>query len=1076
MHSSSTKKSKILLIGSGALKIGEAGEFDYSGSQAIKALKAEGVRCVLINPNIATNQTSKNMADRTYFLPVTPYFVEKLIEKERPDGVLLSFGGQTALNCGVELFKSGVFQKYGVEVLGTPVETIEKTEDRALFVEKLREIDVLCPISQAVSSVEEALAVAEKIGYPVMMRIAFALGGLGSGPAFSKEELRQKTGEAFNYTSQILIEEYLKGWKEIEYEVVRDRYDNAITVCNMENFDPLGIHTGESIVVAPSQTLDDQEYQNLRSIALKVARHLGVVGECNIQYALNPHNGEVRVIEVNARLSRSSALASKATGYPLAYVAAKIALGYALSEITNQVTKTTMACFEPALDYIVVKIPRWDLKKFPLVQKELSSSMKSVGEVMAIGRNFSEALQKAIRMLDIGFQGFIGNAAGLVPEADNPIRDKILALLQQPTEERLMHLAAAFKLGMTVEEIRQHTKIDPWFLAVLKELSDFGSYLANFKGGLLPKKDLLKAKQLGFSDGQLAKLLELEEHVIEQARLRYGIAPFIKKIDTLAGEFLAATNYMYLTYNADQDDLLPDHNKKKVLVVGSGAYRIGSSVEFDWCSVGAVKAFSKLGYQTYLLNCNPETVSTDYDEVDCLFLEEIKLETIQAIYRKAGIQSVLISVGGQTSNNLVLGLREVGIPILGTSADNIDRAEDREKFSAILDQENIAQPRWKRVTTKESLEQFIAEIGFPVLIRPSYVLSGTAMGIANQQEELNQFLSKAAVFSREHPIVVSEFIENAKELEFDAVSFQGEVSIFAISEHVENAGVHSGDATLVYPAQRTYVESMRKIIKIGRTLARVLQISGPFNIQFLAKGPHILVIECNLRASRSFPFVSKVSGIDFIEESVRASLGLKPSLVVDSFPNYDHVAVKASQFSFTRLLKADPILGVEMSSTGEVGCFGDDFDEALLKSLLSVGYRIPLRKVLLSLGPEVNKLDFIPLAKNIQAKNIEIFCTTGTFKHFIEHGVQAELLTWPEEQGNSVMEALDQVKFDLVVNIPKNYSKQELDNDYRLRRKAVDLNMPLITNLQLAKRFLEAYLAKNLEDLKIKAWDSYLEA
>jgi carbamoyl-phosphate synthase large subunit len=1056
---------KIILLGSSALKIGEAGEFDYSGSQAIKALKQENIATVLINPNIATIQTSDHLAGKVYFLPVNSYFVEKVIQKERPGGILLGFGGQTALNCGLELARQGVFEKYGVTVLGTPVSAIEATEDRQLFADKLREIGVKVPRSVAVTSRAEAVRVAREIGFPVMIRIAFALGGLGSGLCTNEQEVSELADKAFAYTNQILVEEYLKGWKEIEYEVMRDSHDNCITVCNMENFDPMGIHTGESIVVAPSQTLSNAEYHKLRAIAIRVIRHLGIVGECNIQYALDPKSEDYRVIEVNARLSRSSALASKATGYPLAYIAAKLALGHSLVDLKNQITQTTMACFEPALDYVVVKIPRWDLKKFRNVSKRIGSGMKSVGEVMAIGRNFEEALQKALRMLEIGVAGLIGNVhlkfANLEEE------------LQNPTDERVFAIPLALQAGYPVDRIHELTHIDQWFLYKIKNILEVANRLQVYAGGVCPKVVLHEAKKAGFSDWQIAKILRTDESEVRAMRKNYGLAPVIKQIDTLAAEYPAQTNFLYLTYNGSADDV-ETSGQKSVIVLGSGVYRIGSSVEFDWCCVNAVMTLKRLGYNTLMINYNPETVSTDYDECDRLYFEELSFEAISEIYEKEQPLGIIISMGGQTPNNLALRLDNAGMKILGTSPEQIDRAEDRHKFSSLLDQLGIDQPVWEELGSVEEAKTFAHQVGYPALVRPSYVLSGSAMSVAVNDQELVKCLSKATAISAEHPVVISKFIENAKEIEFDGVARDGELLVYAISEHVENAGVHSGDATLVLPPQHASLETIRRIRKISRQIAAALKISGPFNIQFVARDNDVKVIECNLRASRSFPFVSKVYKVNFIDVATRVIMGAPIGKIDRSFMELEYVGVKAPQFSFTRLQGADPALGVEMSSTGEVGCLGDDFEEAFLKSMLAVGYKLPIRSILLSSGPLENKADFISAARALKDFGIRLYATRGTAEFMQQYGIASEILHWPlEKESPNALEYLTERKIDLVINIPKNYQEQELTNDYIIRRKAVDFNVPLITDLFLAKRFAEAITRKRLDELAIKGWDEY---
>lgn len=1056
---------KAVILGSSALKIGEAGEFDYSGSQAIKALKETGVQTVLVNPNIATIQTSERLADKVYFLPVNAYFVERVIEKEKPDGILLAFGGQTALNCGMELNRQGVFGKYGVRVLGTPLEAIQNTEDRGRFVERLREINVDVPRSIAVSSIEEALATAGQVGYPVMIRIAFALGGLGSGICSSEEEVRELANKAFSYTNQILIEEYLPGWKEIEYEVVRDRYDNCITVCNMENFDPLGIHTGESIVVAPSQTLNNSEYHRLREVSIRVVRHLGIVGECNVQFALNPRTGDYRVIEVNARLSRSSALASKATGYPLAFIAAKLALGYGLTDLKNSITQTTMACFEPALDYVVVKIPRWDLKKFRHVSTRIGSGMKSVGEVMAIGRSFEEALQKALRMLDIGVYGLIGN--------EHLKFDSLKEELANPTDERIFAIAQALKANFSIDEIYDLTNIDKWFLYKLKNILDVASSLEKYAGGICPKGILLEAKRAGFSDYQVAKMLDCGEEEVRAMRKNYGLKPCVKQIDTLAAEYPAQTNYLYLTYNGTSDDVA-FASQNAVVVLGSGVYRIGSSVEFDWCCVNAVMTLRQLGYQTVMINCNPETVSTDYDECDRLYFDELSFEALCEIYEKEKPLGIIISMGGQIANNLALRLHQEGMRVFGTASENIDRAENRHKFSTLLDELHIDQPEWNELTSVADAKRFAQKVSYPVLVRPSYVLSGAAMGVASSDEELTKFLEKAVDISREYPVVITKFLEDAKEIEVDAVAKDGELALYAISEHVENAGVHSGDATLVLPPQRTYLETTRKIRTISKKIAKALNITGPFNMQFIAKNNDVKVIECNLRASRSFPFVSKVCKTNFIDMATRLLVNAEVERNRDSFMELEYVGVKAPQFSFTRLEGADPTLGVEMASTGEVGCLGDDFEEAFLKALIAVGFKLPIHSVLISTGPLESKTEFLSNAKTLKDLGVKIYSTRGTAQFMKPYGIDAEVLNWPlDKKSPNILEYLTDRKIDLVINIPKNYQEEELTNDYIIRRKAVDFGIPLITNLQLARRFVEALERKEPSELYIKSWDEY---
>ncbi len=1059
------QEKKVLILGSGALKIGEAGEFDYSGSQAIKAFKAEGIATVLVNPNIATIQTSDYLADQIYFLPVTPEFVEKVIEKEHPDGILLSFGGQTALNCGLELDRRCVLKSYGVEVLGTPVQAIHDTEDRDLFVRRLTEIGVKVPRSSVATSSEQALAVAEAIGYPVMLRVAYALGGLGSGLCLNAEEVQNRAAKALAHSPQVLIEEYLTGWKEVEYEVVRDRFDNCVTVCNMENFDPMGIHTGESIVVAPSQTLNNDEYHLLRRVAIQTVRHLGIVGECNIQFALNPRSTDYRVIEVNARLSRSSALASKATGYPLAFIAAKLALGYALTDLQNSVTGVTRACFEPALDYIVVKIPRWDLQKFRMVSKRIGSGMKSVGEVMAIGRTFEEALQKALRMLEIGVNGLVGNA--------NFRFDDIERELCEPTHERVFAIPEALRRGYTTEDIHRLSHIDCWFLQKIENIVETEKQIVACQGSACPTELLLRAKKAGFSDRQLGTLTRSSELDIRRQREQSGIVPVVKQIDTLAAEYPAQTNYLYLTYNGCEDDVTFDQ-EETVIVLGSGAYRIGSSVEFDWCSVNTVQTLRKLSYKTIIINCNPETVSTDYNECDRLYFDELSFETVLDIYRKENPLGVILSMGGQIPNNMAIPLQEEGVRILGTSAHSIDLAEDRHKFSRLLDQLGIRQPAWKELVTTPEALSFARSIGYPVIVRPSYVLSGAAMAVASNDAELIRFLSRAADVSRQHPVVISQFIEGAKELEIDAVACNGEIVISAISEHVENAGVHSGDSTLVLPPQRTYIETMRQIRKISEKVARPLRINGPFNIQFIAKGNEAKVIECNLRASRSFPFVSKILKANFIDRATRVIMGRAVPKTNDLIFGIDYVGVKAPQFSFTRLDGADPTLGVEMASTGEVGCLGDDFEEAFLKALLSVGYRLPVKSILLSTGPVEAKAAFLKCARVLKDLNMRLYATQGTAEFLRQDGIDATVLHWPlEDKSPNARTFLINRSVDLVINIPKNYREEELTNDYIIRRMAVDFGIPLITNIQLAQRFVEALSCKQVSDLKIKSWQEY---
>lgn len=1066
---------KVLVLGSGALKIGEAGEFDYSGSQALKALKEEGIYTVLINPNIATVQTSDNIADEVYFLPVTPYFVEKVIQKEQPDGILVAFGGQTALNCAVELNKNNIFDQYNVKVLGTPISVIESTEDRDIFIEKLNQIGVYTARSEAVETVEEAIRAGKEIGFPLIVRAAYALGGLGSGFADNEEELLELAEKAFTYSTQILVEESLKGWKEVEYEVVRDSADNCITVCNMENFDPIGIHTGESIVVAPSQTLTNSEYHMLREVAIRTIRHLGVVGECNIQYALNPNNEEYRVIEVNARLSRSSALASKATGYPLAFVAAKLALGYNLYELKNSVTQTTSACFEPALDYCVVKLPRWDLNKFYGVRRNIGSSMKSVGEVMAIGRSFEEAIQKGIRMLDIGHRGFVANAFQL-PEGDN-----LDTWLSEPNDERLYAITEAFKANYSIQQIHDLTKIDLWFLQRLENITKTAIEIEKLIRFEQLEAGLLKqAKLLGFSDTQIGILIAGNKNLhrnglmVRQLRKQFNILPVIKQIDTLAAEFPAQTNYLYLTYHGQEHDLQPEPDES-ICILGSGVYRIGSSVEFDWCGVNAAQTASKEGYKTIIINYNPETVSTDYDVSDRLYFEELSFERVMDILEFENPKGTILSTGGQIPNNLATKLYDENIPILGTSPLRIDDAENRHKFSSILDELGIDQPRWKELSTLEDVHRFVDEVGFPVLIRPSYVLSGAAMNVVANKYELDAFLQLAKDVSPDYPIVVSEFIQGAKEIELDAVAKNGEIIDYAISEHVEFAGVHSGDATMYYPPQKVYIETIRRMKNIGAQIARRFVISGPFNIQFLGKENGLKVIETNIRASRSFPFVSKVSGNNLIEKATLVLLGKEvekghSEIIYD----LDYVGVKASQFSFTRLQGADPVLSVDMSSTGEVGCIGDTAEEALLKALLSVGYKIPEKTVLISGGPIDSKVALLGAAKALLEKGYKIYATEGTHKFFMDNDVYSTLVYWPSDNKEpNVKSYLQNGKIDFVVNIPKNLTKVELDNDYQIRRTAVDFNIPLVTNARLASSFINAFCNLSLDDLKIKSWREY---
>ena len=1071
---------KVVILGSGALKIGEAGEFDYSGSQALKALKEEGIETVLINPNIATVQTSDQVADKIYFLPVTPYFVEKVIRKEQPQGILLAFGGQTALNCGVELYKSGVLKDNNVKVLGTPVQAIIDTEDRELFVEKLDQINVKTIKSHAAQTLDEAKAAAAALGYPVIIRAAYALGGLGSGFCDNEAELEETCEKAFSFSPQVLVEKSLKGWKEIEYEVVRDKYDNCITVCNMENFDPLGIHTGESIVVAPSQTLTNAEYHYLRELSIKIVRHIGIVGECNVQYAFNPDAMDYRVIEVNARLSRSSALASKATGYPLAFVAAKLGLGYGLFDLKNSVTKTTPAFFEPALDYIVCKIPRWDLSKFHGVSRKIGSSMKSVGEVMAIGRSFEEAIQKGLRMIGQGAHGFIGNKELKVADVDEALRE--------PTDRRIFVIAKAMLAGYTVDQIHALTKIDNWFLDKLENIvatyRSLQSYDACEK---VPLELLRTSKQQGFSDFQIARAVykhmdvEDAQKIVRLFRKAHGIVPVVKQIDTLAAEFPAATNYLYLTYNGSYNDVKYEHDRKSVVVLGSGAYRIGSSVEFDWCSVNALQTIRNEGYRGVMINYNPETVSTDYDMCDRLYFDELTYERVMDIYELEQPHGVIVSVGGQIPNNLALRLDESGVEILGTKATSIDKAEDRHKFSSIVDALGIDQPKWKELTTIDDINAFIDEVGFPVLVRPSYVLSGAAMNVCYNEDELKRFLAMAAEVSQKHPVVVSEFMQRCKEIEFDAVADHGEVIAYAISEHIEFAGVHSGDATIQFPPQKLYIETVRRIKKIAKKIASALEISGPFNIQFLAKENAIKVIECNLRASRSFPFVSKVLKINLIELATKVMLGLKPAPPRKSAFDLDYVGIKASQFSFSRLQQADPVLGVDMASTGEVGCLGDDFNEALLKSILSVGYDIPSKNILLSSGDALNKADLLGACRLLTKNGYTIYATGGSYKYLIENDVPATRVLWPSEEEDpslkghflSALKMLQDKEIDLEINVPKNFTPVELKNGYMLRRAAVDFNIPLITNARLATAFIRAFCSMSKDEIQIKSWDQY---
>ena len=1066
---------KVIILGSGALKIGEAGEFDYSGSQALKALKEEGIKTVLINPNIATVQTSEELAGRIYFLPITPYFVEKVIEKERPDGILLSFGGQTALNCGTELYKNGIFEKYNVRVLGTPVTAIMDTEDRELFVKKLNEIDVKTPRSIAVNGVDEALKAAEKLGFPIIIRAAYTIGGQGSGFAYDTAELKNLAAKAFSYTNQILVEESLKGWKEVEYEVVRDKFDNCITVCNMENFDPLGIHTGESIVVAPSQTLTNSEYHKLRELSIRIIRHIGIVGECNVQYALAPDSEDYRVIEVNARLSRSSALASKATGYPLAFVAAKLGIGYGLHELKNSVTKTTTACFEPALDYIVCKIPRWDLNKFEGVSHVIGSSMKSVGEVMSIGRTFEEVIQKGLRMIGQGMHGFTGNREIKFGDIEKE--------LAEPTDMRIFSIAEALEKGMSIDRINELTKIDKWFLFKLRNIIKIKDELCKYRTiESIPTSLLAHSKIHGFSDFQIARHVlksgpsEINEDLLK-VRLRrknLGIVPCVKQIDTIAAEYPAVTNYLYLTYGGTENDIVYEKDRKSIIVLGSGAYRIGSSVEFDWCSVNAIDTIKKEGFRSIMINYNPETVSTDYDICDRLYFDELTFERVLDIIDLEHPGGVIVSVGGQIPNNLAMRLFRENVPVLGTSPLSIDMAEDRHKFSKMCDSLSIDQPRWKELSSIDDIFEFVDRIGFPVLIRPSYVLSGAAMNVVSNKNELTHFLELAAQVSKQYPVVVSEFIENAKEIEIDAVAREGEIMAYAISEHVEFAGVHSGDATIVFPPQKIYFETVRRIKRISRQIAKELNISGPFNIQFLARDNDIKVIECNLRASRSMPFVSKVLKANLIELATKVMLGIPIKKLDKSVFELDYVGVKAPQFSFSRLAKADPILGVDMSSTGEVGCIGEGFYEAILKAMFSVGYRVPKKSILLSTGPARSKVELLNSARALRERGHKLYATRGTHQFLKNAGVEAHVAYWPDENKSpNTIELIRSREVDLVVNIPKDLSASELDNDYTIRRAAVDFNVPLITNARLASAFILAFCRMNMEDLAIKSWDEY---
>jgi carbamoyl-phosphate synthase large subunit len=1068
---------KVLLLGSGALKIGEAGEFDYSGSQALKALREEGISTVLINPNIATVQTSEGVADKIYFLPVQPYFVERVIKKEQPDGILLSFGGQTALNCGVQLFKSGILEKYGVKVLGTPVQAIIDTEDRELFVDRLKEINVKTIRSEACENIEQARQAAKDLGYPVIIRAAYALGGLGSGFCDNEAQLNRLTEKAFSFSPQVLVEKSLKGWKEIEYEVVRDRYDNCITVCNMENFDPLGIHTGESIVIAPSQTLSNSEYHKLRALSIKIIRHIGIVGECNVQYAFDPLSEDYRVIEVNARLSRSSALASKATGYPLAFVAAKLGMGYGLFELKNSVTKTTSAFFEPALDYVVCKIPRWDLSKFRGVDRELGSSMKSVGEVMAIGRNFEEAIQKGLRMIGQGMHGFVENKELTIPDIDESLRE--------PTDKRVFVISKAMHAGYSTDQIHELTKIDKWFLEKLKHIVDIDDSLKKCKSiNVLDKELLYSAKIYGFSDFQIARAVGLDDDlsnmhkamlVVRQLRKSYGITPVVKQIDTLAAEYPAQTNYLYMTYSGVANDINFENDGRSIVVLGSGAYRIGSSVEFDWCGVQALNTIRKAGFRSIMINYNPETVSTDYDMCDRLYFDELTFERVMDIIDLENPHGVIISTGGQIPNNLAVWLDQVNVPILGTSAKDIDNAEDRAKFSSMLTRMNINQPEWSALTSLKDIDVFVQLVGFPVLVRPSYVLSGAAMNVCSNTEELERFLKLAANVSEDHPVVVSKFIEHAKEIEMDAVAKNGEILAYAISEHIEFAGVHSGDATIQFPPQKLYVETVRRIKRISRQIAGALHINGPFNIQYMARDNDILVIECNLRASRSFPFVSKVLKLNLIDLATKIMLNIPVEKPNKNLFDLDYVGIKASQFSFNRLQKADPVLGVDMSSTGEVGCLGDDTNQALLKSMLSVGLRIPKHSVLLSTGGAKQKADMLDAARQLVSYGFELYATGGTSKYLKDNGINNKRVYWPSEEGKEpqALTLLHEKKIDMVVNIPKDLTPRELTNGYRVRRAAIDLNVPLITNSRLASAFINAFCTLKLDGIDIKSWQEY---
>ena len=1067
---------KVLVLGSGALKIGQAGEFDYSGSQALKALREEGIRSVLINPNIATIQTSEGIADQVYFLPVTPYFVTEIIKKEHPDGILLAFGGQTALNCGTELYQKGILKEYGVEVLGTSVDAIMYTEDRDLFVKKLNEKSLKTPVSRAVENMKDALEAARTIGYPVMIRSAYALGGLGSGICPDEEKFIELAESAFTFSPQILVEESLKGWKEIEFEVIRDANDHCFTVASMENFDPLGIHTGESIVVAPTCSLSEEQVTMLQDLSKQCIRHLNIVGECNIQYAFNAETNDYRIIEVNARLSRSSALASKATGYPLAFVAAKIALGYTLDEIGEMGTPNS-AYVAPQLDYLICKIPRWDLNKFAGVSHRIGSSMKSVGEIMSIGRTFEEIIQKGLRMIGQGMHGFVGNDHTRFTNLDDE--------LANPTDLRIFAIAQALEEGYSIERIYELTKIDPWFIGKLKNIVDYKHKLSTYNSlEELPAEVLREAKVMGFSDFQIARFvlkpqqgnMEKENLAVRSYRKKLGILPAVKRINTVASEHPELTNYLYMTYAVEGYDVNYYKNEKSVIVLGSGAYRIGSSVEFDWCSVNAIQTARKLGYKSIMINYNPETVSTDYDVCDRLYFDELSFERVLDVIDLEQPRGVIVSVGGQIPNNLAMKLHRQSVPILGTSPISIDRAENRNKFSAMLDQLGIDQPAWQELTSLDDVKDFVKKVGYPVLVRPSYVLSGAAMNVCYDEEELERFLQMASEVSKEYPVVVSQFMQNTKEIEFDAVAQNGEIVEYAISEHIEYAGVHSGDATLVFPAQQIYFSTARQIKKISRQIAKELNISGPFNIQYLARKNEVKVIECNLRASRSFPFVSKVLKRNFIETATRIMLDAPYTKPDKSAFDVDWIGVKASQFSFARLQNADPVLGVDMSSTGEVGCLGDDFNEALLNALIATGYKIPKKAVMFSSGATKSKVDLLDASQELSRKGYTIYATAGTATFLNAHGIPTTPVFWPDERPNAennVMKMIAEHKFDLIVNIPKNHSKRELTNGYRIRRGAIDHNIPLMTNARLAKAFIEAFCQMDQEDIQIKSWQEY---